>query len=108
MGRHSPQNQARETYFSSNVHQVRLDGGVRTGSNYRYSERLPLVVRTRDHLRFLFENQDIDHLDVQAIEPRRGNGSLAEVVHASVVSDGDKLEENFDPQLKLINLSSKR
>jgi len=101
-GRHSPQNQVRETYVSSNVHQVRLDDGVRTGNNYRSNEPLLLVVRTHDRLGFLFGNQDIGHLDVQANGPRRGNGSLAEVVHVSVVSDGDKLEENFERQLKLV------
>ena len=79
-----------------------MDDGVRTGSNYQNNEPLLLVVRIHDHLGFLFGNQDIGRLDVQANGPRRGNGSLAEVVHVNVVPDGDKLEENFELQLKLI------
>ena len=84
------------------MHRVRLDDEVRTGSNYQNNEQLLLVVRIHDHLGFLFGNQDIGHLDVQANGPRQGNGSLAEVVHVSVVPDGDKLEENFELQSKLI------
>lgn len=80
------------------MRQVRLDDGVQTGSNYRNNEPLLLIVRIHDHLGFLFGNQDIGHLDVQAYGPRQGNGSLAEVAHVSVASDGDKLE-NFEPQL---------
>jgi len=98
-GRHSPQNQVQETYFSSNVHQVRLNDGVQTGNNYQNNEPLLLVVRIHDHLGFLFGNQDIGHLDVQANGLRQGNGSLAEV---SAAPDGDKLEENFEPQLRLV------
>jgi len=103
-GRHSPQNQARETYFSSNVHpEVQLHDETRTGNNYQDNEPLPLVVRIHDQLGFLVGNQvDIGHLglndeDVLANGARRGNGSR--VVHVSAVPDGDKVEKgNFEPR----------
>jgi len=102
-GRHSPQNQVRETYFSSNVHQVQLHDEARTGSNYQDNEPLLLFVQIHDQLGFLVGNQvDIGHLglndeDVQANGARRENGSR--VVHVSAVPDGNKLEKgNFEPR----------
>ena len=100
-GQHFPQSQVRETYFSSNVHQVRSGGWARTGSSYRDNESFLSTVR--DQLGFSFANQvDVPGLslsdgDVQANGAKQGNGSLVEA-HVSAVPVGDKLEkENFEP-----------